>query len=168
VLTIDGRELSFTHAGAGAIFGEIAMLDGKARTADATAVERTRAMTLSRSALQRLMAQWPSLAQSTIVFLCQRLREADMQLEGVALHRIEVRLARFLVGMAQRPAQGSDEEWVTLELGMSQGELALLLGASRPKVNGAMKMLEEQGIVARNGTVLRCEMEELRALAELE
>lgn len=168
VLTIDGRELSFTHAGAGAIFGEIAMLDGKTRTADATAVEKTSAMTLSRSALERLMAASPTLVQSVITFVCHRLREADMQLEGVALHRIEVRLARFLVGLAQQALPEQEEGSIDIELGMSQGELALLLGASRPKVNGAMKILEDQGIVERSGSKLICDMEELRAIAELE
>jgi CRP-like cAMP-binding protein len=168
VLTIDGRELSFAHAGAGAIFGEIAMLDGKARTADATAVVPTKAMTLSRTSLDELMLTSPELVQGVIAFVCHRLREADMQLEGVALHRIEVRLARFLVGMAQQALPEQKATSVELELGMSQGELALLLGASRPKVNGAMKLLEDQGVIERNGARLICDMEELRAIAELE
>jgi CRP-like cAMP-binding protein len=168
VLTAEGRELSFAHAGEGDIFGEIAMLDGSPRTADATAVKKTQAMSLSRAALDRVVERSPALAHSIISFLCQRLREADMQLEGVALHRIEVRLARYLAGLAQQVAPDRDEGEVDVELGMSQGELALLLGASRPKVNGALTMLEDQGIVERVGGKLRCDLEELRALAELE
>ena len=168
VLTAEGRELSFAHAGEGDIFGEIAMLDGSPRTADATAVKKTQAMSLSRAALDRVVETSPPLAHSIISFLCRRLREADMQLEGVALHRIEVRLARYLAGLAQQVAPDRDEGQVDVELGMSQGELALLLGASRPKVNGALTMLEDQGIVERVGGKLRCDLEELRALAELE
>ena len=168
ILSIDGRELTFTHAGAGEVFGEIAMLDGKARTADATAVEETHAMLLNRSALDELMTTIPELAQSVIAFVCGRLREADMQLEGVALYRIEVRLARFLVGLAQQAQAGAAVARAEIKLGMSQGELALLLGASRPKVNGAMKLLEDQGIVERSGGVLHCDMEELRIAAQLE
>lgn len=168
VLTAEGRELSFTNACAGAIFGEIAMLDGKARTADATAVEKTRALSLDRAALKRLMATSPELVQSVMDFICHRLRAADMQLEGVALHSIEVRLARFLTGLAQQIQPHVINGTVEFELGMSQGELALLLGASRPKVNGAMRVLAEQGIVERQGVKLRCEMDQLRAIAELE
>ncbi len=168
VLTAEGRELSFAHAGEGDIFGEIAMLDGSPRTADATAVKKTQAMSLSRAALDGVVQRSPALAHSIISFLCRRLREADMQLEGVALHRIEVRLARYLAGLAQQVAPDRDEGEVDVELGMSQGELALLLGASRPKVNGAFTMLEDQGIVERVGGKLRCDLEELRALAELE
>ncbi len=169
VLTADGREFSFSHAGPGAIFGEIAMLDNKRRTADATAVCRTEAMLLSRAALQRLIASEPTVAQAIITFLCHRLRQADMQLEGVALHRVEVRLARYLAGAAaQVPAAGEDDGDVELDLGMSQGELALLLGASRPKVNGALMALEEQGVIRRAGSKLKCNLEDLRAVAELE
>lgn len=168
VLTIDGRELTFTHASEGAIFGEIAMLDGKARTADATTVEETSAMLLSRADLQGLMASTPALVQSVIEFVCNRLREADMQLESVALHRIEVRLARFLIGLAQQAHPDREDGDIDIELGMSQGELALLLGASRPKVNGAMKLLEDQGIVERSDAQLRCDIAELRAIAQLE
>jgi CRP-like cAMP-binding protein len=168
VLTAEGRELSFAHAGDGEIFGEIAMLDGSPRTADATAVEATRAMSLSRGALDRVLDSQPALAHSIISFLCRRLREADLQLEGVALHRIEVRLARYFASLARQVAPDANEGTVDVELGMSQGELALLLGASRPKVNGALIMLEEQGIIERIGAKLRCYLEELRAVAELE
>lgn len=168
ILSIDGRELTFAHAGAGEVFGEIAMLDGKDRTADATAVEETHAMLLNRGAFDTLMATIPELAQSVITFVCGRLREADMQLEGVALYRIEVRLARFLVGLAQHAQADRSTGRAAIKLGMSQGELALLLGASRPKVNGAMKLLEDQGIVERSGDALRCDMEELRLAAQLE
>ena len=168
VLTAEGRELSFAPAGEGDIFGEIAMLDGSPRTADATAVTETQAMSLSRAALDRVVESSPALAHSIISFLCRRLREADIQLEGVALHRIEVRLARYLAGLAQQVAPDRDEGHVDVEIGVSQGELALLLGASRPKVNGALTMLEDQGIVERVDGKLRCDLEELRALAELE
>ncbi|MEI9900169.1 MAG: cyclic nucleotide-binding domain-containing protein [Hyphomicrobium sp.] len=48
VLTAEGRELSFAHAEPGAIFGEIAMLDGGPRSADATAVNKVSALCLSK------------------------------------------------------------------------------------------------------------------------
>src|SRR6187431_1755771 len=54
VLSVEGRVLSFNHAGRGDIFGEIATLDGQARTADATALTRVTTAMLSRSSLKRL------------------------------------------------------------------------------------------------------------------
>ncbi len=169
ILSAEGRELAFAHAGEGSIFGEIAMLDGGPRTADATAVAKTSAMSLSQGAMDRLLETSPAFAKALLAFVCRRLRDADMQLEGVALHRIEVRLARFLLGLCdQKVAPGSDEDTVAITLGMSQGELALLLGASRPKVNAALMLLEDQGAVRREGSTIHCDLEELRVLAEMD
>ena len=168
VLTSDGRELSFSQAGPGSVFGEIAMLDGKLRTADATAVTNVEALSLGQGAMAKLIRERSGLADVIIRFLCQRLRETDLQLEGVALHRIEVRLARFLVGLAMQAGTNEADGELQLELGMSQGELALLLGASRPKVNGALTLLEEQGVIRRSGGSISCDLDELRVVAEMD
>jgi CRP/FNR family cyclic AMP-dependent transcriptional regulator len=168
VLSAEGRELSFSCAGPGDVFGEIAALDGGGRTADATAVTAIRAMTLSHTALQRLVATTPALASAVIAFLCRRIREADFQLEGVALHRIEVRLARFLLGLL-RPREGAGgAARETVDLGMSQGELALLLGASRPKVCAALALLEEMNAIRRYEANIECDFARVRQIAELD
>jgi CRP-like cAMP-binding protein len=168
VLSLEGRELSFSHAGPGDVFGEIATLDGDARTADATAVSAVQAMTLSRAALNRLLESSPVLARAAIMLLCGRIRNADLQLEGVALHRIEVRLARYFLSLVSRQhgaVTGSQKPKVVL--GISQGELALLIGASRPKVNAALMLLEDSGAVSREGDSFVCDCDELNQVAEL-
>lgn len=162
VLTAEGRELSFAHAEAGQIFGEIAVLDGGERTADATTVGKMTALTLSKAALQRLMDSNIGLRQGVIRFLCSRLREADQQLEGIALYPIEIRLARFFL-TAARQKEGPDLEGsVSLSLPISQSELALLIGASRPKVNAALAMLEASGAIERaEGGKFTCDIDQL-------
>ena len=168
VLSSEGRELTFSHAAPGDVFGEIAALDGGRRTAEATAVTAVRAMTLSHTMLLRLVETSPGFAQSVITFLCSRIRETDIQLEGVALHRIEVRLARFLLGLLRQRDEASTKAHETIDIGMSQGELALLLGASRPKVNGALTLLEDMQAIRRQDTIIDCNIAELRRVAEFE
>lgn len=166
VLTAEGRELSFAQAGAGDIFGEIAMLDGGGRSADATAITATRTFTLAKPAFLRLMQAEPSLAEAVLKFLCGRLREADEQLEAIALYPIETRLARFFLAQAQ--LQGRDAAAtgkVVLALDMSQSELALLVGASRPKVNAALALIEAEGAITRDGARVVCQIEDLRRIA---
>jgi len=168
VLSLEGRELSFTHAGPGDVFGEIATLDGGARTADATAVTSVEAMTLSRAALNRFLETSPELARAAILLLCGRIRDADLQLEGVALHRIEVRLARYFLSLVgQQHGEVTAGSRPKVVLGMSQGELALLLGASRPKVNAALMLLEDSGAITREGDRFVCDCDELNQVAEL-
>jgi CRP-like cAMP-binding protein len=168
VLSSEGRELTFSHAGPGDVFGEIAALDGGRRTADATAVSAVVAMTLSHTTLLQLIESSRGFAHAMITFLCSRIRETDIQLEGVALHRIEVRLARFLLGLLNQRDGVATSEREKIDIGMSQGELALLLGASRPKVNAALTLLEDMGAIRREDTVVDCDVGELRRMAEIE
>ena len=141
ILTSDGRELSFAHAGPRDIFGEIATLDGGERTASATAISRVQAMALPQRTMVDFVENRPRVAVATIQFLCTRLRETDQLLEAIALHRIEVRIARLLLSVLKLQAGLA----VPLDLGMSQGELALLIGASRPKVSVALSLAPGDG-----------------------
>jgi CRP/FNR family transcriptional regulator, cyclic AMP receptor protein len=168
ILSSDGRELSFAHAGPGSIFGEIATLDGGERTAGATAITRVEAMTLPQRALLDLIESNAKLATAAIRFLCSRLRETDQRLEAIALHRIEVRLARLILSALKPQSAAAKGQKLPLDLGMSQGELALLIGASRPKVNIALMMLEEMGAITRTGATLSCDVVVLESIADME
>lgn len=158
VLTSEGRELSFAHAVPGDIFGEIAVLDRSTRSADATSLTGSRLMALPAPAVDRLIAEHPALARAFMTFLCARLRDVSDHLEHIALLPIEARLARYLLATLPEGAQ-------SVALGMSQGELAMLLGASRPKVNAALVALEDAGAIERQGQMLRCDREVLGELA---
>ena len=65
VLTADGRELSFAHAGPGNVFGEIAALDGGERTAGATAITHVVAMSLPQRATLEFIEANPKVAIAT-------------------------------------------------------------------------------------------------------
>jgi len=164
ILSSDGRELSFAHAGPRNIFGEIATLDGGERTASATAINRVQAMALPQRTMLDFVENRPRVAVATIQFLCGRLRETDQLLEAIALHRIEVRLARLLLSALKLQAGAA----VPLDLGISQSELALLIGASRPKVSVALGLLQEMGAITRKGANLVCNTGMLQEIAETE
>ncbi|MGE0055675.1 MAG: Crp/Fnr family transcriptional regulator [Hyphomicrobium sp.] len=158
VLTSDGRELSFAHVEAPSIFGELAVFDGLPRSADATAVNKVQTLTLSKAAFSRLLTEQPQVAEAGIKFLSGRLRDADQQLEAIALHPIEARLARFFLASARQKDPNGKSDKVNISLPISQSELALLVGASRPKVNAALAMLEAEGAIERKGAIVVCDI----------
>jgi CRP/FNR family transcriptional regulator, cyclic AMP receptor protein len=164
VATDEGRELSFRHAAAGDLFGEIAVLDGSPRTADATALTEVTAHALDRNALRDLCSARPGISAGIIAFLCRRLRDTSSQLEAIALYPLEVRLARFLL-FALGNRQAPPGKRVPLDLGFSQAELAQLLGASRPKVNTALGELESIGALVRTLDRLFCDPAKLAQAA---
>jgi CRP-like cAMP-binding protein len=162
--TDEGRELSFRHATTGEILGEIAALDGGPRTAEAMALVPVVAWSLERRTLRELLARQPAITGRFIDFLCRRVRDTSEQLEAIALHPLHVRLARFLlVALGDRQAVAGKR--VPLEIGFSQGELALLLGATRPKVNEAFGTLEEMGAIGRTIDRVFCDPGKLAAVA---
>jgi CRP/FNR family cyclic AMP-dependent transcriptional regulator len=163
--TADGRELSFQIAVAGDLIGEIAVLDGSPRSAEATALTPVMTYALERNAFRALWTAHPNISNAIIAFLCHRLRDASDRLEGVALYPMEVRLARFLlVALGDRAAPPGRR--VPLELGYSQSELAMLLGASRPKVNTALGTLEDSGAIGRTADRLFCDPAKLALIAQ--
>jgi CRP-like cAMP-binding protein len=165
VVSGDGRELSVRVAKSGEIIGEIAVLDRQPRTATAVALTAVTAHSLSRTDLDRLLLQEPQLARNAIDFLCHRLRDTTDQLELIALYPVEIRLARFLL-VALKGQRAQSGKRIPLELGFSQGELAQLLGASRPKVNLALGFLEEAGAIGRTPDRLFCDPDILARIAE--
>ena len=169
VLSIEGRVLSFGHACRSDIFGEIAALDGQARTADATALTRVTTTMLARSSLQRLIEARPQLAQAAVALLCRRLRVTCEQIEAIALHSTQVRLARFLLAAIAIKGQGEASlRPIVLNLGMSQTELGSLLGASRSKVNEALATLEKLGAIHHTAGQIECNVGSLQYIAQSE
>lgn len=163
ILSREGRELAFEHATPGAIFGEIAVLDGAPRSADATAIVASRLFKLSRPAFLDLMRQHHELTEAVIAFLCSRLRDVSDQLEDIAFMQVEVRLARHLLRLAEARPAGAGA--TRIRLGASQTEIGFLIGASRQKTNEALAELEGRGAVRRVGTELECVLAVLREIA---
>lgn len=164
--TASGRELNVRMAGAGDLIGEIAVLDRGPRTADAVAISPVTAYSITATSLSALFEERPRLASAVIAHLCKRLRATTNQMEGIALHRIEFRLARFLIERLQDAPQAGQGRRQPLELGYSQGELARLIGASRPKLNVALGLLEKTGAIKRTADRLFCDRETLERLVE--
>jgi CRP-like cAMP-binding protein len=166
VFSADGRLLSFKHAGPGDVFGEIAALDGGSRSTDAVALTRVVAMTLAAERLNELVESNAQLARAAIACLCQRLRDTSAQVETIALHSVETRLARYLLARVKPPAPGEMAcAKTTLDLSISQSELASLIGASRQKVNAALGLLQDAGAISRQGRAMVCDAYKLAEIA---
>ncbi len=164
IVSEDGRELSVRIVGSGEILGELSALDGQTRSADAVAMKPVVALALARSDLLRLMSTIPQLLERIVALLCGRLRTTTDQLEAVALHSVEERLARLI--LADIAASGGDPNRSRV-MKLTQGELAQLIAASRPKVNAALASIEGTGAVRRRQGQIQVDLAILRKLARL-
>ncbi|MCW3782625.1 Crp/Fnr family transcriptional regulator [Defluviimonas salinarum] len=166
IVSAAGRELLIRIASPGDLVGEIACLDGGVRTADATAVSAVQALVLSRRNYRDIASRFPELNVAVIQYLCNIVRDTDDRLEGLALHNLKARLARFIL-FAVRELNGSDADPTAhLSIDLTQGELSQFLGASRPKINRVLHDFHEDRVLVREERTWTCDLGALRSLAE--
>ena len=142
----DGKEVTLNVIGPGEIVGEIALLDGKPRSADVTAIEDTTVLVIERNRFLPFVLGNQALAERMLVVLCDRLRRTSAALEELALHDLPVRLARLLVKLADdygRPGEGG----VRIGLKLSQRDLSNLVASTRESVNKQLKMWRDAGTI---------------------
>jgi CRP/FNR family cyclic AMP-dependent transcriptional regulator len=93
----DGRELTLTELSRGDFFGEMALLDGQPRSANATASEESRLAVLSRQHfLSFIMRGNPNVALEMMTALANRLRHTDELLRHSATRNVNVEEAARL------------------------------------------------------------------------
>jgi CRP/FNR family cyclic AMP-dependent transcriptional regulator len=165
--TAEGGELTLRDVSAGEIFGEIGALDGGPRSATArVASAGARTAFLSRARFDDILECNPALLLDITRKLCQRLRETTEQLEGIALYSLRRRLARFILANGRQRGHDKGEGRISVSIALSQSALATVLGASRPKINGALQELEKAGAIERRGALFVYDPEILGAEAE--
>lgn len=162
LVTQGGRELVLRHAEAGEMLGEIALFDGQPRTADATAVGPVSGWVLTRHAFDTLAAQDSAFHRAALTRLSSMLRATTLQLESIALYQLRARVARFLLITLEQLHGAEIPEGAALALGLSQGELAAVLGATRPKINRVIQDFRDEGLIRDAAGVWTCDVAALR------
>jgi CRP-like cAMP-binding protein len=130
--TAGGREVFLNIMEPGDTFGEIALLDGRARTASAVATAPSELLIIKREQFLRLLGNEPLLTDHLLRLLCARLRWVSGFAEESALLSVPARLARRLLSLGR--LHGRDTG-TAIELKVSQDEMARFLGLSRQIVN---------------------------------
>jgi CRP/FNR family transcriptional regulator, cyclic AMP receptor protein len=142
----DGKEIVLAILGPGEICGEIALLDGKERTADAKAATDCSVVVLERRDVLAFFAQYPDAWTKLIDVLCERLRSADQQMAEFALSPVPVRLAKALLRLATTNGQTMNGRPVE-RVHLTQRELGNVIGATRESVNKYLRAWQRQGRV---------------------
>jgi CRP-like cAMP-binding protein len=159
-----GRELLVAIYRDGEFFGELALLDGKPRSASATTMRPTTLLALQRADFLETLCACPSVAIAVLEALASRLRRSTVAADELANASAAQRVTRWLVELAARHGQ-ADGERVRIALRLTQDDLAGLAGTTRETANRVLGRLQDQRLIRieRAGiTVMN-----LRALADL-
>jgi len=142
MIAANGHEIVLDYAEAGAVLGEIALLDGGPRTASATARYAGRYLRISRAAFERFIEHHPKVAIRMLREMAARLRETDTTIESDRAFTAGPRLARFLKRLTDQKADG-----YRLAGDLSQSELGNFVGMSRENINRQLGLWAEAGVI---------------------
>ncbi len=138
--TSKGREIILADLPSGELFGEIAMLDGKPRSANATALTNCELLVLERRDVLAFLERNPRACLRLMEMLCARIRRSDERMSDIAFFDLPTRLAKTLL---LYPAKGPGPT----KLSLSQSELADMCGGTRENVNRCLREWQRRGIL---------------------
>src|SRR4030095_715214 len=140
--SVNGKGLILNVLGPGEFFGEIALLDGKGRTATAVARDACQLLFIARQEFMAFFGQRPEAMSRIIELLCARLRRSTAYIADTAFLDLPTRLAKQLVSLVH-----DDESPQEPALHISHAELAAMLGVSRERVSMQLAAWSDRGIL---------------------
>lgn len=142
----DGRNFTLDFIGPSQWFGDIALIDGKPLDVDIVAHAPSTLLTISSADMKRLVGAHAELRDALLQLNCQRLRHLFHRFEELHTLPLAQRLARQVQRLARQFGRRGPQGTV-IDLGVSQGDLAAMVGGSRQRVNRAWRQMHHLDIV---------------------
>jgi CRP/FNR family cyclic AMP-dependent transcriptional regulator len=135
VASADGRDIVLNIIHEGEVFGEIALLDGLPRTADATAMSDCELAVIERRDFVEFLRSHPDITLKFIEILCGRLRRTSEQVQDLTFLELPARLAKALLRLTAEIELSARTRRVTI----TQGEISQIIGRSRESTNKQLR-----------------------------
>jgi CRP-like cAMP-binding protein len=149
-----GREVILDVLGDEDFFGEMSLLDGKARSASAQAMAETRVFSIGHDEFYKFLERAAAVPIKLLRLMSERLRRADETIENLALLSVKGRLARLLASWCEHDGKPSDGT-LTFKLPMPKTQIAQMLGTSRETVSRMMSELHDEKQIHMDGNTIR-------------
>ena len=149
----EGKEVILALLGPGEIFGELAILDGEARSANALAQENCNLLAINKEDFLEILKNNFSVSYNLMCELAKRLRKSDQQIEALSLSDAEHRIGVSLLNLAEDMGVIRKGK-VTIQNLPFQQDIANMAGTSRETVSRVLKLLENKSMISKVGHTL--------------
>ncbi len=149
----EGKEVILALLGPGEIFGELAILDGEARSANALAQENCHLLAINKEDFLDILKNNFSVSLNLMCELAKRLRKSDQQIEALSLSDAEHRIGVSLLNLAEDMGVIRKGK-VTIQNLPYQQDIANMAGTSRETVSRVLKLLENKSMISKVGHTL--------------
>jgi CRP-like cAMP-binding protein len=149
----NGREMTLAMLGPGDFFGEMALFDGKPRSANVVAVDDAVLLVLDRESFLTHLKSHPETSMRLLEVMAQRLRKANDIINNLALHDVSSRLTRTLFVLAEESGELRDDG-ILIRRRPTQQDLANMVGTCRETISRALSSMARRGLVVSRGRSL--------------
>ncbi len=165
-LTADGKEVVLAVRGPGEFVGEFSAIDGRPRSAAATALEPVEVLVVRVDRFREFLETHPRVAFVLLQTVTRKLRDSDRKRIEFTAHDSVGRVARRLVELAERFGTESGAGGVRIDLSITQEELAGCTASSREAASKALSTLRSRGwIETHRRSITILDLEALRRRA---
>jgi CRP/FNR family cyclic AMP-dependent transcriptional regulator len=141
VASADGKDIVLNLFHEGEVFGEIALLDGRPRTADATAMSDCDLVVIERRDFVPFLSGHPDVMLKFIEILCSRLRRTSEQVQDITFLNLPTRLAKTLLQLTA----AEDGSTTPRKAAVTQREISQMIGISRESTNKQLRAWAKRG-----------------------
>ncbi len=148
-VSADGKEQILHLFGPGESFGEVSVFTGQGFPADAVTAAQTTLLFFPRAAFSALIQKDPTLALNMMAQLSRRLMQFAGLIEDLSLKEVPGRLAKYLLYLGAKDGDGG------VELDVSKGQLASLLGTIPETLSRILAKMNRRGLIRSRGAQIR-------------
>jgi CRP/FNR family transcriptional regulator, cyclic AMP receptor protein len=141
VASAEGKDVVLNIFHEGEVFGEIALLDGRPRTADATAMSDCELIVIERRDFVPFLSAHPDVMLKFIEILCSRLRRTSEQVQDITFLNLPTRLAKTLLQLTA----AEDGSAASRKAAVTQREISQMIGISRESTNKQLRTWAKRG-----------------------
>ena len=147
----DGDTAILAVLGPDEVFGELALIDGGPRSASVLVAEDAQLLAVDRETLLDLLARRPKLLAALLASLGGLIRGLSDQVGDLVFLDLPQRVAKAIVQLVETAPKGDE---LAVEMPMTQGELASMVGGSRQSVNQILQRFEQRNLLRREGSLM--------------
>jgi CRP/FNR family transcriptional regulator, cyclic AMP receptor protein len=135
IASAKGVERILAILGPGSIVGDMAMIDGRPRSASVSALHDCSMSFVSRAAFEAFAERQPEIYKYLVALLAERLREADHLVAAGSFLPPKGRVARALLDLAKAFGRDVGGKRILIQQKITQADVAAMAGIARENVS---------------------------------
>jgi CRP/FNR family transcriptional regulator, cyclic AMP receptor protein len=140
------RDVILSILGAGDLLGEMSLIDSVGRSASAVTLENSLLLWMDKAAFHYVLDNFTPVARNLVKILSARVRLSDQMIQALATLDVNGRVARQLLAFAEKYGHEKGDA-IQIRIALTQSDIADLVGASRKRVNQAIVLFKERGMI---------------------